>query len=107
MTNEERVHDLLRENASIWANLGTKSKLDLGTTEAAEARWKEILKEIYHLDRATWDMIAIDKEEDSEWESPSFIKTDTLLEANKKIETMDTPNLACSIDDEECWSCGA
>tara|TARA_R100000654_G_C2669179_1_gene125802 strand:- start:297 stop:485 length:189 start_codon:yes stop_codon:yes gene_type:complete len=46
----ERVNELLAENASIWANLGTNSKYDLKTTEAANARWQKILQEITSID---------------------------------------------------------
>ena len=47
----ERVNQLLAENASIWANLGTGSKMDLGTNEAANGRWQEILEEITSIDK--------------------------------------------------------
>ena len=61
--DKERVQELLKENASIWANLGTKNKLDLGSEEAAEARWLEILEEIRELDAETWKMVTVDEYE--------------------------------------------
>jgi hypothetical protein len=63
MENAERVTELLRENASIWANLGTKNALDLGTMEAAKKRWLEILDEIQQLDEETWRMVTVDEYE--------------------------------------------
>ncbi len=47
----ERVNALLEENASIWANLGTGSKYDLKTMEAAEEKWQKILAEIKSIDK--------------------------------------------------------
>jgi len=53
----EKVNELLAENASIWANLGTGSKMDLGTDEAATSRWQEILKEIKSIDAELGDSL--------------------------------------------------
>ena len=53
----KRVNELLAENASIWANLGTGNKYDLKTTEAANARWQEILKEIKSIDPELGDSL--------------------------------------------------
>jgi hypothetical protein len=72
---KERVEELLRENASIWANLGTKNKLDLGTMQAAKDKWKKILEEIKELDLETWEMLIVkdaeydDDDEDDESKS--------------------------------------
>lgn len=70
---KERVDQLLKENASIWANLGTKNRLDLGTMKAAKDRWAEILEEIKELDLETWEMLIVkdaefddDDEDDAE-----------------------------------------
>ena len=53
----EKVNELLAENASIWANLGTGSKMDLGTDEAATSRWQEILDEITSIDKELGDSL--------------------------------------------------
>lgn len=53
----EKVNELLAENASIWANLGTGSKMDLGTNEAAASRWQEILEEITSIDKELGDSL--------------------------------------------------
>ena len=53
----EKVNELLAENASIWANLGTGSKMDLGTDEAADNRWQEILEEITSIDKELGDSL--------------------------------------------------
>ena len=82
----DRVNELLAENASIWANLGTGSKYDLGTEGAAEARWQEILGEIKTIDRELWSSLIIEENAGGEWETPDFIDE--------------------SLDDE-CLSCGS
>ena len=98
----DKVNELLAENASIWANLGTGSKLDLGNKEAADKRWEEILDEIKTLDIELWQTLIIDQTVEDDFEEPSFINKGVLAEKNANMPT------ACNInDDEECWSCGA
>lgn len=55
----DRVNELLAENASIWANLGTGSHKDLGSEEAADARWKEILAEISNIDKELGESLTL------------------------------------------------
>lgn len=45
-----KIDKLLFENAQIWCNLGTESKLDVGTREKGERKWKKIAKQIKELD---------------------------------------------------------
>ncbi len=58
----DKVNELLAENAGIWANLGTSSRKDLKTKEAANARWQEILDEIKGLDLDLWKTLIIDED---------------------------------------------
>ena len=95
----EKINELLAENASIWANLGTGSKMDLGTDEAAEARWQEILEEIKSIDRELWSSLIIEENAGGEWDTPDFIDESLL---KKEIVAGDV----CSMDDE-CLSCGS
>jgi len=95
----KRVNELLEENASIWANLGTNSKYDLGTEEAAEARWQEILEEIKAIDGELWSSLIIEEDAGEEWDTPDFIDESLL---KKQIVAGDV----CSMDDE-CLSCGS
>tara|TARA_R110002012_G_scaffold149210_1_gene308208 strand:+ start:756 stop:1067 length:312 start_codon:yes stop_codon:yes gene_type:complete len=97
----DRINELLAENASIWANLGTNSSKDLRTEEAADARWQEILAEIKTLDLELWGTLIID--ESSDFDEPNFIDKDRLAVAEEKVK--DIP--MCTIEDEECLSCGA
>ena len=95
----KRVNELLEENASIWANLGTGSKYDLGTEEAAEARWQKILGEIKTIDGELWSSLIIEENAGGEWDTPDFIDESLL---KKEIVAGDV----CSMDDE-CLSCGS
>tara|TARA_R100001377_G_scaffold76969_1_gene54058 strand:- start:612 stop:923 length:312 start_codon:yes stop_codon:yes gene_type:complete len=97
----DRVNELLTENAGIWANLGTSSKKDLKTKEAADARWQEILNEIKTLDLELWRTLIID--EVSDFDEPTFIDIDRLAIAEEKLKDI----TICSRDDDECLSCGA
>jgi hypothetical protein len=74
---KEMVEELLRENASIWANLGTKNRLDLGTMKAAKDRWIEILEEIRELDLETWEMLIVkdaEYDDDEEDDAAGYYK---------------------------------
>lgn len=98
----DKVNELLKENASIWANLGTGSRLDLGTKEAANKRWEEILEEIKTLDTELWQSLIVEQTAENDFEEPSFINKGVLVEMNANMPK------TCNIDDdEECWSCGA
>tara|TARA_Y100000816_G_scaffold67433_1_gene44963 strand:+ start:2872 stop:3192 length:321 start_codon:yes stop_codon:yes gene_type:complete len=100
----EKVDALLRENARIWANLHTGSMYDLGSDEAADARWQELLAQIKELDPETWELLSVTEDvESTDWDEPSFIDTDKLAEAEEKIKSMER----CDLDQEECLSCGA
>lgn len=76
---KEMVEELLRENASIWANLGTKNRLDLGTIKAAKDRWIEILEEIRELDLETWEMLIVKDAEydDDEEDDAGYYKEES------------------------------
>ena len=100
----EKISELLKQNATIWANLGTGSKFDLGSMEAAEAAWEDLLEQIKILDTATWGLLKKEDSIDEEWEEPSFIDENKLAELESKVESMDKH---CSLDDDECLSCGA
>tara|TARA_R110000782_G_scaffold69335_1_gene139530 strand:- start:1389 stop:1703 length:315 start_codon:yes stop_codon:yes gene_type:complete len=98
----DKVNKLLAENAGIWANLGTDSKKDLKTKEAADARWQEILNEIKVLDLELWQTLIID--EVSDFDEPTFIDKDRLAIAEEKLKDITVCNRD---DDEECLMCGA
>ena len=53
----ERIDSYLKRNASIWANLGTKGKLDVGNKEQAKKEWKFLQGKIKSLDPIFWEGI--------------------------------------------------
>ena len=53
----ERIDRYLERNASIWANLGTNSKLDVGSKENAKKEWNFLLTKIKELDLIYWEGI--------------------------------------------------
>ena len=54
---KERIDGYLQRNASIWANLGTNSKLDVGGKNKANKEWKFLLTKIKELDPIFWEGI--------------------------------------------------
>jgi hypothetical protein len=53
----ERIDSYLKRNASIWANLGTGSKLDVGNQTQAKKEWKSLQGKIKSLDPIFWEGI--------------------------------------------------
>lgn len=47
---KEKIDKIHEDNARVQANLGTKSKHDVGSKKAAEEFWEECLKEIEKID---------------------------------------------------------
>jgi len=60
----QRIDRLLRINASLRANLGTKTATDLGTESAADQVWMKLLEEIHQLDPEYYQSIASNEEKD-------------------------------------------
>lgn len=60
----QQIDKLLRMNASIRANLGTKTPLDLGTESAADQVWMKLLEEIHLLDPEYYQSIASNEEKE-------------------------------------------
>tara|TARA_R100000329_G_C7421834_1_gene148215 strand:- start:109 stop:378 length:270 start_codon:yes stop_codon:yes gene_type:complete len=46
----QKIDDILRQCASIFANLGMKNKYDLGTREAARAEERRLIDKIKDID---------------------------------------------------------
>lgn len=57
-TTKERIDALLQYNASIRANLYTKSMRDVGSQETADTVWLGILEEIRELDVEAYEQLA-------------------------------------------------
>jgi len=60
----ERIDGYLRINAAIQANLGTKSKFDIGSRAEAKRIWIELLYEISLLDKEYYQALASPKEQE-------------------------------------------
>ena len=56
-STRKKIDKLLKENAQIWANLGTETPLDVGTRKKGEHKWKLIAKEIKKLDEPFFNRI--------------------------------------------------
>lgn len=59
MTTEVRnkIDTILRQCATIYSNLGTKTPFDVGSKEAAKQKEKDLLEEIKHLDEEFYDTV--------------------------------------------------
>jgi hypothetical protein len=60
----QRIDDYLRINAAIQANLGTKSKFDIGSRRDAKTIWIQLLREISLLDKEYYRTLASPKEQE-------------------------------------------
>ena len=60
----KRVDALLRMNASVRANLGTKTPLDVGTEQEADKVWIQLLLQIRSIDPDFYLSIASDEEKE-------------------------------------------
>lgn len=54
-----QIDNLLRQNASIQANLGTEHKKNSEERKQAKAKWKEILKQIRTIDPEFAKLVAL------------------------------------------------
>lgn len=106
MDTQTRVDELLRENALIWANLGTGTALDLKTYENANEKWQEILAEIKTLDKATYEMVSGQTLDDEDMaEDAGFLNMDRLAMMESKLESGE---ITCNLEDpESCENCGS
>jgi len=59
---KNKIDNYLKMNASMWANLGTKGKFDVGSKTIAKNIWISILHKIKNLDPVFWN--AIKKDDD-------------------------------------------
>jgi hypothetical protein len=57
-TTKERIDALLQYNASIRANLYTRSMRDVGSQEKADTIWMGILEEIREMDVEAYEQLA-------------------------------------------------
>lgn len=60
----KRVDALLRMNASVRANLGTNTPLDVGTEQEADKIWIQLLLQIRSIDPDFYLSIASDEEKE-------------------------------------------
>jgi len=106
MDVQTRVDQLLKENALIWANLGTGTAHDLKTYEAANKKWQEILAEIKTLDKTTYEMVSGQTLDDEDMaEDTGFLNMDRLAKAESKLESGE---IVCNMEDpESCENCGS
>ena len=56
-STRKKIDKLLKENAQIWANLGTETPLDVGTRKKGEYKWKQIAKKIKELDEPFFSLV--------------------------------------------------
>jgi len=59
-----KIDALLQMNACVQANLGTRSKFDMGSRETAEELWWQFLVEIRSLDPEFYQSVASSEEKE-------------------------------------------
>ena len=52
-----KIDNLLKQNSTIWCNLGTGSSLDSKTRKEGEKRWRVLSKEIKALDEEFYNIV--------------------------------------------------
>ena len=56
----KRIDSCLEKNATIWANLGTESKFDVGSKTTAKKEWRKLLSKIKKLCPIYWEGVRKD-----------------------------------------------
>jgi hypothetical protein len=62
MSNQEKVDNILKKCAELFANLGTGTELDVKSEEKAKQLEKEWLKEIQSMDEKLYERLVPNEE---------------------------------------------